>query len=127
MVERRRGRIVNVSSGAGTRGIPYMSAYVASKAALTRFTEALAGELRPHGVSVFAIQPGTVRTAMAEQLMASEAGARWLPWFKQIFDEGRDDSPRQAVDLVLRLASGAADHLSGRFLIATDLEGESIA
>lgn len=118
MIARGCGRIINVGSGAGTIGIPYMSAYVTSKAALIRYTEVLADELRPHGVSVFSIQPGTVRTAMAEDLIASEAGARWMPWFKQIFDEGRDDSTQPGTDLVLYLASGAADSLSGRSFAA---------
>jgi NAD(P)-dependent dehydrogenase (short-subunit alcohol dehydrogenase family) len=91
---------------------------VTAKAALIRFTEVLADELRQHGVSVFAIQPGTVRTTMAEELMGSEAGKRWLPWFKKIFDEARDDSSRPGEELVLHLASGKADALSGRFFAA---------
>jgi NAD(P)-dependent dehydrogenase (short-subunit alcohol dehydrogenase family) len=118
MIARRNGRIINVASGAGTVSIPYMSAYVTSKAAVIRFTEVLADEVREHGVSVFAIQPGTVRTAMAEELMQSESGKRWLPWFKKIFDENRDDSSLHGEKLVLYLASGKADVLSGRFFAA---------
>jgi len=118
MIQRRRGRIINVTSGAGTVSVPYMSAYVTAKAALIRLTEVLADELREHGVSVFAIQPGTVRTAMAEELIESEAGKRWLPWFKKIFDDHREDSPQAGEALVLYLASGQADALSGRYLAA---------
>jgi NAD(P)-dependent dehydrogenase (short-subunit alcohol dehydrogenase family) len=129
MIRRGRGRIINVASGAGTVSIPYMSAYVTAKAALIRLTEVLAGELRPHGVAVFAIQPGTVRTAMAESLIQSEAGRRWLPWFQQIFDEHRDDSTGPGEELVLYLASGQADALSGRFFQApgapNDLTGRT--
>jgi len=124
MIERKQGRIINVASGAGTRSIPYMSAYVTSKAAVIRFTEVLADEVRTHGISVFAIQPGTVRTAMAEELLRSEACQRWLPWFKSIFDEGRDDQPDAGVELVLYLASGAADTLSGRFFCAPGTPGD---
>jgi NAD(P)-dependent dehydrogenase (short-subunit alcohol dehydrogenase family) len=126
MVERNRGRIINVASGAGTVSIPYMSAYVTSKAGLIRFTEVLADEARPHGVSVFAIQPGTVRTAMAEELLQSEAGERWLPWFKRIFDEGRDVTFEPAAALVLYLASGAADALSGRMFFAPGTPSEIV-
>lgn len=118
MIRRKRGRIINLASAAGTRSVPYMSAYVTSKAALIRFTEVLADEVREHGVSLFSIQPGTVRTAMAEELLRSEAGQRWMPWFKKIFDNGADDSPQAGAELVLYLASGAADALSGRFFIA---------
>jgi len=120
MVARGLGRIINVASGAGTRSIPYMSAYVTSKAALIRFTEVLAEELRAHGVSVFAIQPGTVRTAMAENLLQSEAGKRWLPWFQAIFEKGQDDPPERGAALVTYLASGAADALSGRFFMVPE-------
>jgi NAD(P)-dependent dehydrogenase (short-subunit alcohol dehydrogenase family) len=118
MVERKRGRIINVASGAGTSSVPYMSAYVTSKAALIRFTEVLADEVRSHGISMFAIQPGTVRTAMAEDLIQSEEGKRWLPWFQEIFDEGRDVTVDPAIELVLYLASGEADALSGRMFVA---------
>ena len=118
MIARRQGCIINVASAAGTVSIPYMSAYVSSKAAVIRFTEVFADEVRQHGVSVFAIQPGTVKTAMAEELMQSESGMRWLPWFKKIFDENRDDSSVHAENLVLYLASGKADVLSGRFFAA---------
>src|SRR5713101_3631112 len=115
MIAAGRGRIINVASGAGTRGIPYMSAYVSSKAALIRFSETLAGELKESGVSVFAIQPGTVRTAMAEEVLNSREALRWLPWFKKTFDEGGDVTAVPATALVLFLASGKADALSGRF------------
>jgi len=115
MIAAGRGRIINIASGAGTLAIPYMSAYVSSKAALICFSETLAGEFRKSGVSVFSIQPGTVRTAMAEELLASAEGLRWLPWFKQIFDEGGDVTADPATELVLFLASGKADALSGRF------------
>ena len=124
MIARRSGRIINVASGAGTQAIPYLSAYVVGKTALIRLTEVLAGEVAEHGVSVFAIEPGTVRTAMAESALDSEAGRRWLPWFKLIFEEGLDVSPERAAWLVLLLASGRADVLSGRFMtVADDLPG----
>ena len=113
-----RGRIINVASGAGTVAIPNMSAYVVSKAAVIRLSECLAAECRASGVHVFAFQPGTVRTAMAEEALASEAGRRWLPWFREYFEQGRDVSPEVAARLVLFLASGRADALSGRFLDA---------
>ena len=115
MVKRRRGRIVNVASGAGTVAIPHMSAYVTAKTALIRLTEVLAAEVKPHGIALFAMEPGTVRTAMATQLLASEAARRWLPWFEQIFRDGRDVSTAPAVELLLRLASGACDAQSGHF------------
>jgi NAD(P)-dependent dehydrogenase (short-subunit alcohol dehydrogenase family) len=114
MARHGRGRIVNVASGAGTVSIPDMSAYVASKTALIRLTEVLADEARSAGICLFAIQPGTVRTAMAEDAMP------FLPWLRAIFDSHADDTTEHAMRLLLYIASGAADRLSGKFLIATD-------
>jgi NAD(P)-dependent dehydrogenase (short-subunit alcohol dehydrogenase family) len=82
----------------------------------------LAAELVNSGVSVFAIDPGTVRTAMTEHVLESEAGKKWLPWFRKLFDQGRDVPAEKAAQLVVQLASGRADALSGRFLgVADDL------
>jgi NAD(P)-dependent dehydrogenase (short-subunit alcohol dehydrogenase family) len=120
MIARGGGRIVNVASGAGTFAIPYLGAYVTSKTALIRLTEILALEAAPHGVKVFAIEPGTVRTAMAECALESEEGKRWLPWLGEVFRKGEDMTPDRAAKLVVLLGSGSADALSGRFFTVKD-------
>lgn len=118
MISRCKGRIINIASSA--LPIAYFSSYATSKAALVRFTETLAGEVKPHGVSMFAVGPGTVRTSMAEHSLRSHDGQKWLPWFKRIFDQGLDVSAERPSRLVLELASGRADSLSGRFLSISD-------
>jgi len=80
MVARRRGRIINVVSSA--LPIAYFSGYMTSKSALIRFTECLAIEAKPFGVAVFAMGPGTVRTAMSEHSLNSAEGQRWLRGFE---------------------------------------------
>ncbi len=62
MRRRGRGGIMNVSSVAGTLPGPNMAVYYASKAYITSFTEALAVELRPYGVTVTAVVPGVTKT-----------------------------------------------------------------
>jgi NAD(P)-dependent dehydrogenase (short-subunit alcohol dehydrogenase family) len=122
MIARHRGRIINLATSAATVAVAHMGAYVVAKTALIRFTENLAAELLSSGVSVFAIDPGTVRTAMSQHLLESEAGKKWLPWFRKLFDKGRDVPAEKAAQLVVQLASGRADALSGRFLgVADDL------
>jgi NAD(P)-dependent dehydrogenase (short-subunit alcohol dehydrogenase family) len=104
MLERGRGRIVNVASGAAY--LPLLldaSAYAASKAPLHRFGEILAHELEPHGIPVFSISPGLVRTEMTEG---------WLP------DDAPWTPPECAPTLVRKLASGRYDALAGRYLHA---------
>jgi NAD(P)-dependent dehydrogenase (short-subunit alcohol dehydrogenase family) len=116
MVARGRGRIINIASGAGTVSTPFYTSYVTSKTALIRFTECLAIEVKPHGIAVFAIEPGTVRTAMTEYSLNSPEGQKWLPWFKRIFEQNIDVPAERPAQLVLALASGQADTLSGRFM-----------
>jgi NAD(P)-dependent dehydrogenase (short-subunit alcohol dehydrogenase family) len=124
MVARGCGRIINVASGAGTFAVPHLGAYVTSKKALIRFTEVLAAEVVEYGIKTFAIEPGTVGTAMAESVLGSEEGRRWIPWFRDIFEQGRDVGPEHAARLVTLLASGRVDALSGRFFtVAADVLG----
>jgi NAD(P)-dependent dehydrogenase (short-subunit alcohol dehydrogenase family) len=118
MMARGRGRIVNIASG--VMPYPYLSAYVTSKTALVRFSEILAAETRARGVYVFAIAPGTTRTAMSEHSLTSEEGRRWIPWFGRIFTEKLDVPMERPVQLVVDLASGRADALSGRLLTVFD-------
>jgi NAD(P)-dependent dehydrogenase (short-subunit alcohol dehydrogenase family) len=108
MAARKSGRIINVVSLGGCQAVPDISAYVVSKTALIRFSEQLAIELQPHGVSVFAIHPGAVRTAMVEEARHK------IPLIQQMLD-ARAVPPDVAAELVLFLASGQADALSGRF------------
>ena len=104
MVERGGGRIVNVASGAAY--LPAMvrsaTAYGASKAAVHRFSELLAAQLKPENVFVFSISPGLVRTSMTESYGDD------LPW----------TPPECAPRLVRALASGDFDALAGRYLHA---------
>lgn len=64
MRARKAGRIVNVSSISGTLGTPRMTAYCASKWGLDGLTKALAEELKPDGLFVAAVLPGSVDTDM---------------------------------------------------------------
>lgn len=118
MISRHRGRVVNIASSATP--VAHFSAYTTSKTALIRFTATVAAELKPHGVSMFAVGPSTVRTAMSEYSLNSPEGQKWLPWFRRIFDEGLDVPVGRPAQLVLELASGRADALSGRFLTVAD-------
>ena len=132
MISRRRGRIINLASLAGTAGWPYFSAYIAAKTALMRLSESLAVELEEHNVSVFAINPGMVRTRM--QTYWLDAATRPPPpasklwdFSYQVFEAGGDTPIEHPVQLMLYLASGRADALSGCFVsAATDDVAEMV-
>ena len=126
MLARGHGRIVNVSSGAGFAAIPMLSAYVVSKTALYRLSENLAAETRGHGVKVFAIDPGLVRTAISESaLSCGEPSIE--QWFTDAFANQEDISPESAATLVVYLASGGADVLSGRNIDVSDDVAQMVA
>src|SRR6185312_13529277 len=76
--------------------------------------------VRLHGISIFAIQPGSVRTRMAEQILSASAGKNWFPWLEQVYERGDNVTPEPATRLIFFLASGAADGLSGRFFNIAD-------
>jgi NAD(P)-dependent dehydrogenase (short-subunit alcohol dehydrogenase family) len=116
MLERRSGRIVNVTSYVAVRPSPYQTGYAAGKAALLNLTESLAASLAPHGVHVFAMTPGYVRTELTARIAETDAGRTYLPEVGQ----GRVLDAHDGARLVVRLAQGDADALSGRFFHALD-------
>jgi len=103
MVDRGGGRIVITGSGASYLPGSTSGAYAASKAAVGRFGEVLAKQVLPHGVHVFVISPGLVRSEMTSGQFPDDAP--WTP-------------PELAPQLVRELASGRFDALAGRYLHA---------
>ena len=102
MIARGGGRIVITGSGSSYLPGTTSGAYAASKAAVGRFGEVLAAQVKDVGVKVFVISPGLVRTEMTDQFGDD---APWTP-------------PELAPRLVRELASGRFDALSGRYIHA---------
>jgi NAD(P)-dependent dehydrogenase (short-subunit alcohol dehydrogenase family) len=130
MIARRRGRIINLASGAGLGPIPGFTAYCTSKAALIRLSEILALETQSSGIAVFAIDPGTVRTPMNDHFVSDPLISQRAPgaqaWMRQLFADGNDAPIERSVNLVLRLASGEADALSGCMISIEDDLGDMV-
>jgi len=76
MVASGRGRIINIGSVSGRIPAPMLGAYHASKYALEAITDSLRMELRPFGVDVVIIEPGTIRTEFASRVIAEAEAAR---------------------------------------------------
>jgi len=125
MIEAKAGRIINVASLGGTRSEPNLSAYCVGKATEIRLTEQVAVEVKPHGISAFAIEPGTVYTDMAEATLSDPAAQKYLPHMLEVLQKIKEQSDPAAglarcAGMCVALASGRYDALSGRYLTPED-------
>ena len=111
MMKARWGRIVNVSSVVAATGNPGQANYAASKAGMIGFSKALAHEIATRGITVNAVAPGFITTAMTEKLTDEQKKGllRRVP-------TGRMGDPREIAAAVLYLASPEAGYVTGSTL-----------
>lgn len=100
MLAQKRGKIINIAARAGLEGKAKMAAYTASKSAVIRLTEAMAGELKVDGINVNCILPGTIDTPRNRQDMPEADFSRWV-------------APEDMAQVILFLASAAAKAVHG--------------
>jgi 3-oxoacyl-[acyl-carrier protein] reductase len=129
MVAREHGRIINITSNAAVYRWPLLSAYAASKAALVKLSETLAVETRRYGIAVLSFDPGLLPIGLAESATASgtpdpgTAEGLVTAWIQERIASGHGADPALATRLLVRLAAGDGDRLSGRHLtVADDLD-----
>ena len=128
MLERKWGRIINISSVMGKMGAPLGAAYSASKHGLLGLTRTLALEVARNGVTVNAICPGPVRTAMSDRRLRHDAerlGTSFEELESRLTPIGRRLEPSEIAPLAILLASaesaaitGQAYNVCGGFLMA---------
>jgi 3-oxoacyl-[acyl-carrier protein] reductase len=114
------GKIINLSGGGATNPLPGISAYAASKAAIVRFTETLALEVKADGIDVNAVAPGALMTRLTDQLLAAgpdKVGAGLFERMTKLKSEGGTPLAVGA-DLCVYLASAESDGVTGRLLAA---------
>ena len=111
MMKARWGRIVNVSSVIGATGNPGQANYAAAKAGLVAMGKSLAAEVAARGVTVNAVAPGFIATAMTEALNDDQRGA-----ILGRIPAGRMGAPEDVAAAVLYLASPEAGYATGTVL-----------
>jgi len=116
----RYGKIVQLSGGGATNPLPRISAYAASKAAIIRFAESLALEVKPFGIDVNAIAPGALNTRMLDEVVAAGpdvVGREFHDRMVATKEQGGTPLERGAA-LAVYLGSAASDGITGRLLSA---------
>ncbi len=108
MMTHRNGRIINMSSLSGMKGLPGQTNYSAAKAALIGATKALAQEVAVRKVTVNAIAPGFISTDMTKELNEAE--------LKKLIPMGRFGKPEEVASLTSFLASDEAAYITGQVI-----------
>ena len=116
--ERGGGSIVNVSSLAGLKGGPGMTAYSASKGAIIAFTRALAEELAPDNIRANSVCPGWIDTPFNEPAIEFMGGrAQQEEMVQQTVPLKRQGRPQEIAPGILYLASDASSYVTGQELV----------
>lgn len=111
MMERRKGKIINILSVLSELGRPNVVAYAAAKGGLKMMTKGLAAELGPHNIQVNGIGPGYFATEMNDALVNDKDFFRWI---EQRTPAGRWGEPHELAGAAIFLASAASNFVTGQ-------------
>ncbi len=118
MLAQSGGKIIHFSGGGAAYARPYYTAYGVSKAALVRFTESVAEEVKESRIDINAIAPGPVNSRMWDQVRALEHPDRRTMEELRNMEETGGVPPQRCAELAVFLASERSNGLSGRLISA---------
>jgi 3-oxoacyl-[acyl-carrier protein] reductase len=116
----RYGKIIQLSGGGATSPMPRISAYAVSKAAIVRFTETLAEEVRGMGIDVNAIAPGALNTRMLEEILEAGPDKVGMDFYERSLRQKETGGAglSKGSELALFLASRASDGITAKLISA---------
>ncbi len=120
MIKKKEGKIINVATTMTPR--PNLTPYMVAKAGLIHLTKQLSREFKDYNIQVNAIHPGVMDTQMQEEIRKAGAKAIGTDMFERLKEEGILHPPGEPAKLVLFLASGASDGITGEYLSFDDKE-----
>ena len=114
------GKIIQLSGGGATNPLPGISAYAVSKAAIVRFAETLAEELRPYHIDVNAVAPGALNTRMLDEVLAAGPEKVGHVFYERSQEQKQNGGVplSLAAKLIVFLASRASDGITGKLISA---------
>ena len=113
MIEKNRGKIINMSSIAGTLGFANLSGYVMSKAAIVGLTKSLAVELSDKNIQVNALAPGFCKTSYFEKF---QENTELYDFTLSRIPMNRWGSSKEVADICVFLASNMSNYMTGEVL-----------
>lgn len=114
------GKIILLSGGGATKPMPFMSAYAASKAAVVRFGETLAEELKVNHIDVNCLAPGAMNTRLLEDVLTAGPEKIGADYYAQCLKQKASGGAplTTAADLCVYLASAESDGITGKLISA---------
>ena len=121
MIPRRSGKILVIADASAASPRPNFAPYAASKAAVVRFVESVAEEVRNHNIQINCFSPGDAYTSMTDEILRADelAGTREVEEAEQTRLTG-GVSPEKQIQLALFLASERSNHLTGKLIDVAD-------
>lgn len=116
----RYGKIIQLSGGGATSPMPRLSAYAVSKAAIVRYAETLAEEVRGTGIDVNAIAPGALNTRMLDEVLAAGPDKVGKDFYERSLQQKEKGGAGllKGANLALFLASSQSDGITGKLISA---------
>lgn len=123
------GKIINLSGGGATKGMPNFLGYSITKTGVVRATEAIANEVFDDGIYINAVAPGALNTHMLNEALSAGEASTGKEMYEKLIKQKKEGgaSLENAAKLITYLASDEADGISGRLISAVWDDWEHLA